>query len=290
VAHYLLNKKREELLDIERLYRVSIDIRGRKSFVASQFELVVHKREREEKSRIPVEPIAGNTSEAIPYSDPKDETSHPDRSRGQGRFRGRKKHASGTRHGTTESATPIAPEVPVQKPSLVPEKEEKNEATSSVEGPIGEGATAKVVSETKPDSKPSLIENKKSATSRRHRYDRKKIVPKAGLQKEAEAPSKENESPSTVGPDKPISEKGSPATLSPVEEKELKTPGDEESGKTVVVPKKGPIKNKTVKRTGKTVAKKKTATVKKVTTRRKKVNTEVNTDGKNEGEPAPVDK
>ena len=289
VAHYLLNKKREEILDMERLYQISIDIRGRKSFVASQFDLVVHKREREEKLRVSVEPIAGNTSEAISYSGAKDETNQPDRSRGRGRFRGRGKGGSDIRHGASKSAKPITPEMPVLSPPLVPEKEEKSEATS-VEEPIGEGATAKVVSDTKPDSKPPLIENKKPATSRRPRYVGKRIVPKAGSQKEAEASSGENERPSTVSPDKPISEKGSPVTPSPVEKIELKTPGDEESGKTVVDPKKEPITTKTVKRTGKTVAKKKTSTVKKVTTRLKKIITEVSADGKNEGEPAPAGK
>jgi len=48
VAHYLLNTKREELLEMERRYQVSIFIRARKSFVASQFELIVHKREKGE--------------------------------------------------------------------------------------------------------------------------------------------------------------------------------------------------------------------------------------------------
>jgi ribonuclease E len=48
VAHYLLNTKREELSELERRYQVTIFIRARKSFIASQFELIVHKREKED--------------------------------------------------------------------------------------------------------------------------------------------------------------------------------------------------------------------------------------------------
>ncbi|HKI52022.1 MAG TPA: Rne/Rng family ribonuclease, partial [Geothermobacteraceae bacterium] len=49
VSHYLLNNKREELVDMERRYQTSISIRGRKSFVADQTELTLVKRERDEK-------------------------------------------------------------------------------------------------------------------------------------------------------------------------------------------------------------------------------------------------
>ncbi len=48
VAHYLLNTKREELSEMERRYQAGIFIRARKSFVASQYELIVHKREKGE--------------------------------------------------------------------------------------------------------------------------------------------------------------------------------------------------------------------------------------------------
>ncbi len=59
VAHYLLNNKREELLEMERRYQASIFVRARKSFVASQFELIVHKREKEEVKTETWIPVTG---------------------------------------------------------------------------------------------------------------------------------------------------------------------------------------------------------------------------------------
>ncbi len=48
VATYLLNVKRQELLDLERQHQVTVIIHGRPDFIAGQNELTVQKREKDE--------------------------------------------------------------------------------------------------------------------------------------------------------------------------------------------------------------------------------------------------
>jgi ribonuclease E len=48
VATYLLNMKREELVDMERRHQIVLIIKGRPDFIAGQVELTFHKREKEE--------------------------------------------------------------------------------------------------------------------------------------------------------------------------------------------------------------------------------------------------
>ncbi len=47
VASFLLNEKREELVEMERRYLADIQITGRTSFLADQVEIILHKREKE---------------------------------------------------------------------------------------------------------------------------------------------------------------------------------------------------------------------------------------------------
>ena len=47
VASFLLNEKREDLVEMERRYQADIQITGRTSFLADQVELILHKREKE---------------------------------------------------------------------------------------------------------------------------------------------------------------------------------------------------------------------------------------------------
>jgi ribonuclease E len=70
VAHYLLNTKREELSEMERRYQVSIFIRARKSFVASQFELTVHKREKGEARDESWAPVTAASAPHLPLAAP----------------------------------------------------------------------------------------------------------------------------------------------------------------------------------------------------------------------------
>ncbi|HKI52254.1 MAG TPA: ribonuclease E/G, partial [Geothermobacteraceae bacterium] len=63
VSHYLLNNKREELVDLERRYQTSISILGRKSFVADQTELTLTKREKDgRKTHDATEPVTAATA------------------------------------------------------------------------------------------------------------------------------------------------------------------------------------------------------------------------------------
>ncbi|MBE0598002.1 MAG: Rne/Rng family ribonuclease [Desulfuromonadales bacterium] len=57
VATYLLNSKREELLDMERLHQVVIVIKGRPDLLPSQMELVSMRREKEESQLADVIPF-----------------------------------------------------------------------------------------------------------------------------------------------------------------------------------------------------------------------------------------
>ncbi|NJC87781.1 MAG: Rne/Rng family ribonuclease [Desulfuromonas sp.] len=47
VASFLLNEKREELVEMERRYQADIQITGRTSFLADQIEIILQKREKE---------------------------------------------------------------------------------------------------------------------------------------------------------------------------------------------------------------------------------------------------
>jgi ribonuclease E len=59
VATYLLNLKREELVEMERRHQIVLIIKGRPDFVAGQVELTFHKREKEELLMLaPVEGMA----------------------------------------------------------------------------------------------------------------------------------------------------------------------------------------------------------------------------------------
>ncbi|HKI51728.1 MAG TPA: Rne/Rng family ribonuclease, partial [Geothermobacteraceae bacterium] len=63
VSHYLLNNKREELVDLERRYQTGISILGRKSFVADQTELTLTKREKDgRKTQDATEPVTAATA------------------------------------------------------------------------------------------------------------------------------------------------------------------------------------------------------------------------------------
>jgi ribonuclease E len=71
VSHYLLNNKREELVDMERRHQISIIIRGRKSFIADQTELSLTKREKEVKKPADgTEPVTAATTRADSHDQP----------------------------------------------------------------------------------------------------------------------------------------------------------------------------------------------------------------------------
>jgi ribonuclease E len=70
VATYLLNTKREELVEMERQHNLSIFVRGRPDFVAGQVELTFIKREKEElpaeaAEEVPLRPAEGEPAAAV---------------------------------------------------------------------------------------------------------------------------------------------------------------------------------------------------------------------------------
>ncbi len=73
VATYLLNTKREELVDMERCYNLQIFIHGNRDFLADQVEIEIQKREKS-KSTQP-EYVAAETLPMVSKEDAKQETS-----------------------------------------------------------------------------------------------------------------------------------------------------------------------------------------------------------------------
>ncbi|ALC16998.1 RNAse E [Desulfuromonas soudanensis] len=66
VATYLLNSKREELLGMERRHNLTILVKGRPDFMASQAEVTIHKREKEE---VAAEYIESSSFAQMPMTD-----------------------------------------------------------------------------------------------------------------------------------------------------------------------------------------------------------------------------
>ncbi len=69
VATYLLNSKREELLELERRHKLSVIVRGNPEYLPGQMELVVSKREKEDTSE-PVHATSLPLPPATPLSQP----------------------------------------------------------------------------------------------------------------------------------------------------------------------------------------------------------------------------
>jgi len=66
VASFLLNEKREELVEMERRYQADIQITGRTSFLADQVEIILQKREKEKVAAEYVEArVATMTEKAV---------------------------------------------------------------------------------------------------------------------------------------------------------------------------------------------------------------------------------
>ncbi len=67
VASYLLNAKREELVEMERRHQMMIVIKGRPDFIAGQSELSTQKREKEEIPSFDTPLVAAERLERTPY-------------------------------------------------------------------------------------------------------------------------------------------------------------------------------------------------------------------------------
>jgi len=114
VASFLLNEKREELVEMERRYQADIQITGRTSFLADQVEIILQKREKEkaapeyvearvtampEKEQRPAKPDLAEEFPGAPASAPDSE----DEATKKKRKRRRKKK------GSSEGDTPGEP-------------------------------------------------------------------------------------------------------------------------------------------------------------------------------------
>ena len=71
VATYLLNTKREELVDMERRYQLQIHIHGNRDFLADQVEIEIQKKEKEKTAQ--PEYVAAGTLPMVIEQDPKEE-------------------------------------------------------------------------------------------------------------------------------------------------------------------------------------------------------------------------
>lgn len=71
VATYLLNSRREELLEVERQHRISLLIKGNPDFLPGQMELVISKREKEEVQPEYVHATSPTLPTAAPIAPPR---------------------------------------------------------------------------------------------------------------------------------------------------------------------------------------------------------------------------
>ncbi|MDW7756730.1 MAG: Rne/Rng family ribonuclease, partial [Desulfuromonadales bacterium] len=121
VATYLLNSKREELLELERSRNVSITIKGKPDLIAGQMELTFQKREKDSREDVaPVEfsashpqTLAGETaSEEESVLARTEKPAEPEKEGKKRRRRRKKKPAEGAEANieTTEEASQAAAE------------------------------------------------------------------------------------------------------------------------------------------------------------------------------------
>ncbi|MHB8708989.1 MAG: Rne/Rng family ribonuclease, partial [Desulfuromonadales bacterium] len=115
VASFLLNEKREELVEMERRYQADIQITGRTSFLADQVEILLQKREKEkaaaefveakvaampEKSQRPARKEAAELQGEPVVPEPVDELQDENARAGKKRKRRRKKKGGGDSAGS----------------------------------------------------------------------------------------------------------------------------------------------------------------------------------------------
>jgi len=150
VATYLLNTKREELLDLEKRHQVTIHIKGRHDLGAGQAELHLHRRETE------IPPVDAGTAEPVSAEGrpeaPAPEEPEKERTAGEesapesepkGRKRSRRRHRGKRRVGTEQGG---------ENPGLPPSGSAENggqtgetppdQAAFSVPGPTPETSPA----------------------------------------------------------------------------------------------------------------------------------------------------
>ena len=156
VATYLLNVKREELLDMERRHQMVLVIKGRPDFLAGQVNLSVFKREKEEFlpdaertiATLPTLPTAlpapdlpeekeTEESVAAPEAAPLEEAAVAEEGAKKKRKRRRKKKKPEEAPSSEETLPEVSPELELE-PST-PEGEEETEAAEEI---AAEGAAA----------------------------------------------------------------------------------------------------------------------------------------------------
>jgi len=166
VASFLLNEKREELVEMERRYLADIQITGRTSFLADQVEIILHKREKEKiaaeyvEARVASMPEkAGRASEAGKAAEPPLDVEASEATATTDEPARKKRKRRNKKKGGTEEAPPVA---------VAETGEEENEA--EVEDV---------------DAGPSSIDGATPAKKKRRRRGRKKKGP--GLMAEGES-------------------------------------------------------------------------------------------------------
>lgn len=154
VATYLLNSRREELLEVERLHRINLLITGNPNFLPSQMELVFSKREKEEAlpefvhatsptlpTAIPVavpravEPLLPEAEEEL-ETDEETPTSEEGKKKRRRRRKKKKPGEAGTEAETEADSAAQAPREPeAEEPAEdAEEEEEPSAAATSAEG------------------------------------------------------------------------------------------------------------------------------------------------------------
>jgi len=131
VAAYLLNTKRDELMDLEKRHQVTIYIKGRPDLGAGQADLQLHKRESEipapeavvnepvsAEARIESPPQEEPPKAEVPGGEQEPESEPKARKRSRRRHRGKRKE--GLETGTEDTVRSEAVEDPPGDPATVP--------------------------------------------------------------------------------------------------------------------------------------------------------------------------
>ncbi len=163
VATYLLNMKREELLEIERQHNLFLSIKGRPDLIAGQSEITFHKREEEPaKAAEPVEahpsvPVQSPEALAAVDSESGDETTKKKRKR-----RRKKKEPIATEE--PQPATEAAPEEIPPQAAPAPEENQGEEQHQETTG-ASPGEEVKKRRRRRRRKKPAASEEAISASS-----------------------------------------------------------------------------------------------------------------------------
>jgi ribonuclease E len=199
VATYLLNNKREELVDMERDHNLQVHIHGNRDFMADQLEIEITKKEKEKTKQ---QEFVSATTIALPAPEPKPKESddsetqkgeetqaEPEKKR---RRRRRRKPASQENGVSPEAATDVKDDKP------------EDAAKDVVEQPAEATKEAEKAEEATTEKKPARRRRSSSRSKKETEQPKTEVADKVDQEdKPAEETAAGSESKSADGEEKP---------------------------------------------------------------------------------------